>query len=81
MKSIFHTATQVPELLMTFDSPIVSIGPHLSRYDEPPYSFYKFGYSIGDIEIRDCSHRRSFIVLTHIEVSANPQKQLERENK
>jgi hypothetical protein len=65
---------------------IVSIGPnknskcvyfyHLSSYDEPPYSFYKYGYSIGDIEKRDTAHRRAFgddIVLKHIEVSANPK--------
>ena len=97
MKSIFHTATQVPEVA---EPTIVSIGPykhsncvylyHLSRYDEPPYSFYKFGYSIGDIETRDSSHRRSFgydIVLAHLEVSANPQdlesdfKRYARQNK
>ena len=63
MKSIVHTTTQVPEVT---DPTIVSIGPYkhsncvflyrLSRYDEPPYLFYKFGYLIGDIETRDYSH-------------------------
>ena len=65
---------------------LVSIGPnknskclylyHLLSYTEPPYSFYKYGYSIGDIEKRDSAHRRAFgedIVLTHIEVSSNPK--------
>ena len=49
---------------------LVMIGPnknskclylyHLLSYTEPPYSFYKYGYSIGDIEKRDSAHRRAF---------------------